>query len=908
MNLSSFGLFLACCWMLSACGGPTAEEHQAQADLYIEQQDWPAAAYHLKQSIRQDDKSPSPRLQLGLLYLADYQLEAAIKELRMANLLGREDARVPLAQAYSRQGNYEPITRLSIVPSLTKVQQAELLMYQIEAAIALQHNSKQDLYIKLAELAPNSPYHHVAKAVILLSEGQPEAALEWLSKALELQKNDQRSLWLQAKTLYMLKRYQEAQLTLTQLLSLAPERVSYYLLAIDVAFAMADLPSAQRYIEKVQKLDPKQPQHIFNQAYLALQQQDFTRALNLSEQILVQRDYHPARLINGISHYYLGNWEQAYDQLQKTVDIFPEQHIAQQLLADTLMKLGKLEQSAQLAERAKWQNVAQLPLLLSLSSGLIQQGETDIGQRLLIQADEIVELSNDKGMNKAIVKLLQGDLEQGIAALETSGLGSEQGQQLLFDAYLRAQQWQQAQTIVDEVTAVNEVQGYTLLTRLKLAQQQASAAEQILQTAFEQRQLPPLLYLLAVSQYAQGKWHSAEASLKRLANLVHIDQAALGLWVNLDLQMQQPQQAVQRLLTTSYQPLSLSNQLTLIRLYILQRQAESALTQLAGLTNAQQASGEGLWLSALAHAQLGHWLQAEQHLHTLLANQASQQKYLMLLANIKLRQRAYDDLLTTLQQHPLKQNSWYLDLVARLQIQQGRWYDVVGTLVETNVLSQQQKISLRTYLALAKGEISRAGAELQAQLATGSWQPALIDLAYVYAEQQPSKAAQLINQGLANFADQPELLQAQAQLAWQHGDTLKAQSSWLQLLQQDPNHIVALNNLAWSYSQLGQHSAALPLAQRAYQLAPKNRDVIDSYAAVLLAQSDYRQALNLLEQISPTEREEAMWLHLAQAYLGLENYQQAGQILQRLSAQSTHPAIRKQVKALQAMLSMNQGA
>lgn len=897
------------CALLSACGGPTAAEHQAQARLYIEQQDWPNAAYHLKQSIRQDGKNAATRLQLGLLYLADYQLDAAVKELRFANHLGLEEARVALAQAYSWQGRYEPILRLTLPPNLPPMQQAELLMYQIEAAIALQPSSVQEWYHQLFMLAPDSLYHHVAKASILLSEGQPEAALGWLEQALALQARDQRSLWLQAKALYVLQRYSLAMEVLQQLLSIAPDRVGYTLLAIDIAFAQADLPTAQRLIAEVQKRDPKQPQHLFNQAYLALQQQDFTRALSLSEQILVQGESYPARLINGISHYYLSNWEQAYGQLQKTVDAFPEQHIVQQLLADTLMKLGQLDQAALLVERTQWQQVAQLPLLLSLSSSLIKKGNDVAGQHLLGQANAILEGKNDVSMQTGLVKLLQGDLEQGIAALEAHAQQhGDQGQLILFEAYLRAQQWPSAQGIVDDIITDNAIQGYTLLTRLQLAQQQPLLAEQRLQAAFEQNKWPDLLYLLAVSQYAQGKWHSAEVSLASWANLAPITQSGLSLWVDIDLQLQRPEQALERLLATHYQPLSPSNQLRLSRLLIQQQQPESALSQLAELVSEQQGSAEVLWLRALAHVQLGHRLQAEQALHALLSRHPVQQKYLVLLADLKLRQRAYDDLLATLLQYPMQQNPWYLELVARLQIQLGKWHELEQTVTGMNRLAASKQAQLKAYIALARGELSRANAVIQSQLAEGTWQPALIDLAYYYAERQPAKADTIIAQGERRFAEQQDLLQAQAQLAWQRGDIGHAQQGWQQLLKIEPEHTVALNNLAWSYNQLGQVNMALPLIQQAYRLAPQDHDVIDTYASVLISQSDFQQAVNLLRKIAPTARKEAMWLHLAQAYLGLEDYQQASAILQRLSVQAVQPAIRKQVKAMQGIVMINQGS
>ena len=68
-----------------------------------------------------------------------------------------------------------------------------------------------------------------------------------------------------------------------------------------------------------------------------------------------------------------------------------------------------------------------------------------------------------------------------------------------------------------------------------------------------------------------------------------------------------------------------------------------------------------------------------------------------------------------------------------------------------------------------------------------------------------------------------------------------------QLDQQHPNSIINLNNLAWSYQELG-NSAALATARRAYELAPEHASVVDTYGWILFAHKKFNKAVEVLQQ------------------------------------------------------------
>jgi len=68
-----------------------------------------------------------------------------------------------------------------------------------------------------------------------------------------------------------------------------------------------------------------------------------------------------------------------------------------------------------------------------------------------------------------------------------------------------------------------------------------------------------------------------------------------------------------------------------------------------------------------------------------------------------------------------------------------------------------------------------------------------------------------------------------------------------QVLNLQPENIVALNNLAWLYFE-GGDKRALDYAQRAYQRFPERAEIVDTYGWVLLHQGQLEKGLQMLEK------------------------------------------------------------
>jgi predicted Zn-dependent protease len=106
------------------------------------------------------------------------------------------------------------------------------------------------------------------------------------------------------------------------------------------------------------------------------------------------------------------------------------------------------------------------------------------------------------------------------------------------------------------------------------------------------------------------------------------------------------------------------------------------------------------------------------------------------------------------------------------------------------------------------------------------------------------------------------------------------QYEWLR--QKQPDNIVVLNNLAWSYQQLND-PRALEIAERAYKLKPENPAVGDTLGWMLVEQGKTARGLELLQQaVAAAPKASEIRYHLAQAWLKSGDKAKARDELERL--------------------------
>ncbi len=149
---------------------------------------------------------------------------------------------------------------------------------------------------------------------------------------------------------------------------------------------------------------------------------------------------------------------------------------------------------------------------------------------------------------------------------------------------------------------------------------------------------------------------------------------------------------------------------------------------------------------------------------------------------------------------------------------------------------------------------------------------------------------ELLKQAYARNPSYPGLA---LQLALTHealGDWRSAVPLYEAIVKQDPNHLIALNNLAYRYADMGKDlDTALTYAQRAQQRAPTSDDVVDTLAWVYIRKNLNDTAISLLKPlIAKQPRNPLFHYHLGLALLQKGDRTAARQSLQ--TALSLNPS------------------
>lgn len=123
------------------------------------------------------------------------------------------------------------------------------------------------------------------------------------------------------------------------------------------------------------------------------------------------------------------------------------------------------------------------------------------------------------------------------------------------------------------------------------------------------------------------------------------------------------------------------------------------------------------------------------------------------------------------------------------------------------------------------------------------------------------------------------------------GALVDASEVYAIVLRQQPDHIVAMNNLAWVSLQLGENEIALKLAKRGLELSPDNTPLMDTLAEIYLSNGEYAEALPLLQRaVRSANAGPSLQIKLARTLAQTGNHSEARDLLrQTLAAYSDFP-------------------
>ena len=156
----------------------------------------------------------------------------------------------------------------------------------------------------------------------------------------------------------------------------------------------------------------------------------------------------------------------------------------------------------------------------------------------------------------------------------------------------------------------------------------------------------------------------------------------------------------------------------------------------------------------------------------------------------------------------------------------------------------------------------------------------LVDL--LIAQKKQAEAIKLLNGAVEknnkNIAAHFKL----ATIYQQQNNTQEAEVHYKAMLIQQADNVLALNNLAFLYSQKND-PRALEYGKKAYEKAPDSAAILDTYGSILVKQNQAKEGLVLLEKAAGLAlKEPNIQFHLAESYVANNNSKKAIEILEPL--------------------------
>lgn len=865
--------------LLAACSAQTPEEHLASARAYVASGESDAAILELKNALKKDATLVAARAELGRLQFSagEYAEADAEFERALAGVLPADQseslADLALLTKIRLRQAADVISELGTQESLTPARQALLGL----ARLALDDTelAGEDFVAALAA-ADDLALAHYGQARIAWGAGDTDAARKSFNRAAELSPLDPVLVLTKAEFELDQRQLDAARATFEQALALPGRDLAARLGLTRVLVFEQNYGEADKALAEVLRAAPDLVPALYLRALIAYEQDDLGAAeLTLREVLSAQSDYSPALYLIGAVQFRQQDFLQAESNLSTYVADNPGNASARKLLGAVRMQnsnyAGVVEALASTAANST--DAQSLAMLGTAYARLNRLNEaSDLLDRAVELAPDVGELRNQL----AVTLLAAGESEQAIGQLRSAI--ELDGELQLSDYLLVLAQLRQGK-VADALAAAQALRerapddpmGDNLLGAVYFADGNTQAARDSFTVALgKQPSFQPAALNLVRLELAEGNRDAAVAGLEALLEADADNERALLQLAELQLEplsaasspesgteqrtaaLASAQQLLQRAERAHSQ--SLAPKLALARLGLIGGDAELAMVQSERALDIASNNPDVLFVRVEALLAAGEREATEVPLKTLstLVRAAKPTNSAQRLRLAQLYERAGQS---------QQARTIYADLNAdgsavreaanlallRFDLSDGQprrarqRLERVGEAERSGTLYRL----LRADVLRAEGNNAEAAAGYNALLAEGN-RDALFRLVALHTgEGKQGRVRKLLEEWRATHPDDAGVEIALATTALTGGDFEAARTLFETVLEDSPDNVVVLNNLAWLYQQTGD-SRAREMGRKAWELAPESADVGDTYGWILFKSGDVQRGRDVL--------------------------------------------------------------
>jgi len=861
-------LIIAC--VLSACGqSDTGESDVLEAEAYLDvarlyrnQGQFRASVIEVQNAL-QALPGHQPTLEfMSRVYLdiGDAQGATQILEDVFADNPSDSEVRLLLAEARMNSGNVSGALEL-LEGFESDIQGQRVTANWLRgAALAREGNfiAAQEALQAAIEMDPQ----HIPSLIVLSNlefrAGNEFGAQQFIDQAIAADPNDL-DLWVWRGQFALLReQYPESEQAFNEALEImgsydmmTAKRLAT-LRAILVPLQMQQKnQEALRYSQIIAESPQGQMQSSFNNALSFFEEEDFSRVESELAAILANSPEHPgSNLLLGLAQYAQGDYSAAMERLSGLVNSESTSPMLIKTLASSHLRLNQPEAALSVLQEAEvsYPEDASLPAMI----GITQHSMRNYDQSIEAFNRAIALQSDNPNLHFALARSLYQD-EQFDAAIEQLQITLEinpdhaEARRTLVDAYLTGDQAAEAAALVDtwlddgEATAADHI----LAGRVAFVGQNLESAQDHFEATLEidPENNEARLYLARIA-IAQEDYNAADTQFRAVIgsepNNVEALVGLIGvgeLSGTLAAKVEEVESIAEQYTNEFVAPLILA------QYYMNNNNVDQALAN-AEIAYARSANSltfnavSGILTQQIGIARReGDLDRARELVSRILEMRPRNLQALINAAGIESQAENYsaaESYVEQVKEFQPEGSSIGLELEGDLSQQRGENAAALASYREAWEVAPSSSLGAKTYRLLMTTDQNAAATE---QL--NEW--------FAVAPQDPA-----VN-----------LLLGMAMQAEDRVD--EAIGFYETTYGQDPNNIIALNNLAWLY-QNSNPDRALELSSRAAQLVPQNADVLDTYGWILLQQGNRAEAVEVLERAARLAPDnEAIIEHLEEA-------------------------------------------
>ena len=826
--------------------------------------------------------------------LSSTELASSVVKLRGAVKSSPQDAnqRYLLAKAYLYQGKYDFAEKEVNKYLENTAEENSKSVDRIVMEILFLSESYTSLYSLANKLTPGSEAHHLAQDLLSFSgQRQNSEVKSALFKNLYPLLNQNRlneldafidestigqhtfiQQLLAARFYYSTGDFKSSSIIFDHLHTLRPFDTQVIVLAAISFYKAHSLEKADYYADLLSKANKDNPIAMLIKGSINFEAGNFAAAEQELE-LATSRglDSFEARLTSALTSYQLGNFEKAYNHFEKIEDKIPDTHPIYRYITATKLMLGDpLE--AYNSSKGLEVNDSTLPLLLNLARSLRATGETAESDSLLSVLKK--EKFSDKDINYTLDTYLKSVGQIDSSSLTSSFENSSQNTQqraVLIVSLISSNEEQTAIDYLDEW--LTEAPNDEKLLILKLAALvKIGDSEKIDEAIDTIEEIPPNHPLLnsyrALALLQDGNKPKAHQLLKETISNNFYSPWAVKLLVNSSANDSEKESTL-KFLTSVYNDNDGQKYLTpTLDLAFTQASASQFERAIATIDKWEQAksdttseSDEIFELKTVLYLSVKELKNAKETLAEWKESTGISKKYLLRalsLADLDKDWRFAISSINEAQNQLDEEDSETLKLLkVRYLLKNNQNSEAIKSLescsVKTKAMPVWKKFKGQT-LAIDKQYSQAIAFFSDAYRMSNSTESAIYLMQSYYANQQLAQAEKFALKHLDVYPKDIVVRMRLAEFLFNSSPS-KAIKHYEFLNNNGLSSTSSLNNHAWLLLKIGENKSALELAQKAYNKAPDEIAVIDTYIKSLVASNKTNEALALAESLYSKQRD-----------------------------------------------------